>query len=107
MLRCGAAAVIVRQRRKRKQAEFEKGVGPRRYRYCELAAATNDFAEQGKLGQGGFGCVYQGSGLSDHDSPVAIKMLSMESSAQGRKEFEAEVKIISRLRHRNLVHLLG
>uniref|UniRef100_N1R3W1 non-specific serine/threonine protein kinase n=1 Tax=Aegilops tauschii TaxID=37682 RepID=N1R3W1_AEGTA len=107
VLLCGAAAVIVRQRCKRKQAEFEKGVGPRRYRCCELAAATNDFVEQGKLGQGGFGCVYQGSGLSDHDSPVAIKMLSMESSAQGRKEFEAEVKIISRLRHGNLVHLLG
>ncbi|XBI60991.1 hypothetical protein VPH35_041852 [Triticum aestivum] len=102
-----AAVVIVGQRRKRKQAEFEKGVGPRRYRYRELAAATNDFAEQGKIGQGGFGSVYQGGGLSDHDSPVAIKMLSTESSAQGRKEFEAEVKIISRLRHRNLVHLLG
>ncbi|KAM3345702.1 hypothetical protein ACQJBY_020287 [Aegilops geniculata] len=107
VLLCGAAAVIVRQRRKRKQAEFERGVGPRRYRYRELAAATNDFAEQGKLGQGGFGSVYEGGGLSDHDSPVAIKMLSMGSSAQGRKEFEAEVKIISRVRHRNLVHLLG
>ncbi|XBI14573.1 hypothetical protein VPH35_057144 [Triticum aestivum] len=102
-----AAVVIIHQRRKRKQAEFKKGVGPRRYRYRELAAATNDFAEQGKIGQGGFGSVYQGGGLSDHDSPVAIKMLSTESSAQGRKEFEAEVKIISRLRHRNLVHLLG
>ncbi|XBI23320.1 hypothetical protein VPH35_051898 [Triticum aestivum] len=118
VLLCGAAAIIVCQRRKQKrladsddegheQAEFERGVGPRRYRYRELAAATNDFAEQGKIGQGGFGSVYRGGGLSDHDSPVAIKMLSMESSAQGRKEFEAEVKIISRLRHRNLVHLLG
>ena len=64
-------------------------------------------AEEGKLGRGGFGNVYWGGSLSDQDSPVAIKMLSMESSAQGRKEFEAEVKIISRLRHPNLVHLLG
>ncbi|XBI23316.1 hypothetical protein VPH35_051895 [Triticum aestivum] len=89
------------------QAEFERGVGPRRYRYCELAAATKDFAEEGKLGRGGFGNVYRGDNLSDHDRPVAIKMLSAESSSQGRKEFESEVKIISRLRHRNLVHLLG
>ncbi|KAF7045658.1 hypothetical protein CFC21_054742 [Triticum aestivum] len=88
------------------QAEFERGVGPRRYSYRELAAATKGFAEEEKLGHGGFGNVYQGS-LSDQDGPVAIKMLSAESSAQGRKEFESEVKIISRLRHRNLVHLLG
>ncbi|KAE8802387.1 L-type lectin-domain containing receptor kinase IX.1 [Hordeum vulgare] len=88
------------------QAEFERGLGPRRYSYRELAAATKGFAEEEKLGRGGFGSVYRGS-LRDQDSPVAIKMFSAESSAQGRKEFEAEVKIISRLRHRNLVHLLG
>ncbi|GJN16488.1 hypothetical protein PR202_gb03485 [Eleusine coracana subsp. coracana] len=41
------------------------------------------------------------------DRPAAIKMFSSESSAQGRKEFEAEVRIISRLKRRNLVQLLG
>jgi len=82
-------------------------VGPRRYRYHELAAATSNFAEEEKLGRGGFGNVYRRS-LGDQDRAVAIKMFSAaESSAQGRKEFEAEVKIISRLRHRNLVQLLG
>ncbi|CAN6361319.1 unnamed protein product [Urochloa humidicola] len=88
------------------QAEFEKGVGPRRYRYQELAAATGNFAEEEKLGRGGFGNVYRGN-LGDQDRPVAVKMFSAEASAQGRKAFEAEVKIISRLRHRNLVQLLG
>lgn len=88
------------------EADFERGVGPRRYRYQELVAATNSFAEEEKLGRGGFGNVYRGS-LGDHDRPVAVKMFSAESSAQGRKAFEAEVKIISRLRHRNLVQLLG
>jgi hypothetical protein len=34
-------------------------------------------------------------------------VLSPESVEQGRKEFEAEVRIIGRLRHRSLVELLG
>ncbi|GJN12737.1 hypothetical protein PR202_ga31043 [Eleusine coracana subsp. coracana] len=90
------------------QAEFERRVGPRRYHYNELATATNNFAEEEKLGRGGFGNVYRGRLVSEQDCPVmAVKMFSAESSVQGRKAFEAEVKIISRLRHRNLVQLLG
>ncbi|GJM99025.1 hypothetical protein PR202_ga16084 [Eleusine coracana subsp. coracana] len=80
--------------------------GPRRYRHCELAAATHGFSEQGKIGRGGFGSVYQGY-LPDKDCHVAIKVLSQESSVQGVKEFESEVKVMSRLRHRNIVQLLG
>jgi serine/threonine protein kinase len=97
------------------RADLERGVaagGPRRYTYRELAAATSNFAEEEKLGRGGFGSVYRGhlltiGGDQDGGRPVAVKVLSAESSAQGRKEFEAEVRIISRLKHRNLVQLLG
>ncbi|KAL6655735.1 hypothetical protein ACP70R_006561 [Stipagrostis hirtigluma subsp. patula] len=90
------------------EAELGKGVGPRRFPYKELAAATGNFSEEMKLGKGGFGHVYQGCLMIDgEDRHVAIKRFSPESSAQGRKEFEAEVKIISRLRHRNLVQLIG
>ncbi|KAF0914160.1 hypothetical protein E2562_027580 [Oryza meyeriana var. granulata] len=88
--------------------EFAKGVGPRRYHYSELAAATGNFEEEKKLGRGGFGHVYQGClQIDDQERLVAIKKFSPDSSAQGRKEFEAEIKIISWLRHRNLVQLLG
>lgn len=79
--------------------------GPRLYEYGELAAATRDFAEEEKLGRGGFGSVYQGRLAGGVE--VAIKKFSSDSSSQGRKQFEAEVKIISSLRHRNLVRLLG
>ena len=93
------------------RAELERGVaasGPRRYAYRDLAAATDNFAEDGKLGRGGFGSVYRGKlAVSGEERPVAIKMFSSESSAQGRREIEAEVRIVSRLKHRNLVQLLG
>ncbi|XP_016703971.2 L-type lectin-domain containing receptor kinase IX.1 [Gossypium hirsutum] len=85
--------------------EFERGTGPRKFSYKELVHATDDFNEVQKLGQGGFGGVYKGF-LKDSSSYVAIKRVS-SGSKQGIKEYASEVKIISRLRHRNLVQLIG
>ncbi|KAF8404744.1 hypothetical protein HHK36_009633 [Tetracentron sinense] len=85
--------------------DFEKGTGPKRFSYHELVRATNNFAEEGKLGEGGFGGVYKGL-LSDSNTDVAVKRVS-RGSKQGKKEYVSEVKIISSLRHRNLVQLLG
>lgn len=85
--------------------EFEKGTGPKRFTYRELSRATNNFAEAGKLGEGGFGGVYRGL-LSDQNTEIAVKRVS-RGSKQGKKEYISEVRIISRLRHRNLVHLIG
>ncbi|MQL86530.1 hypothetical protein Taro_019064 [Colocasia esculenta] len=77
---------------------------PKSFPYSELALATRDFAEEGKLGQGGFGSVYRGF-LSGAGLEVAVKV--SKYSRQGKKEFAAEINIISRLRHRNLVQLVG
>ncbi|KAL9321350.1 hypothetical protein ACSQ67_013189 [Phaseolus vulgaris] len=85
--------------------EFQKVTGPKRFCYKELASATNNFAESQKIGQGGFGGVYKGY-LKELNSNVAIKRISSESR-QGAKEYASEVKIISQLRHRNLVQLIG
>ncbi|PKI42087.1 L-type lectin-domain containing receptor kinase IX.1-like [Punica granatum] len=85
--------------------EFENGTGPKRFTYHDLSRATNDFAEGGKLGEGGFGGVYKGL-LSDTNMEIAVKRVS-RGSKQGKKEYVSEVKIISRLRHRNLVQLIG
>ncbi|KAJ1434890.1 Serine/threonine-protein kinase, active site [Sesbania bispinosa] len=85
--------------------EFQKGTGPKRFCYNQLVSATNNFAEAQKIGQGGFGGVYKGY-LKDLNSYVAIKRISRESR-QGIKEYASEVKIISQLRHRNLVQLIG
>ncbi|KAK7400392.1 hypothetical protein VNO78_11598 [Psophocarpus tetragonolobus] len=85
--------------------EFPKGTGPKSFCYNELVSATNKFAESEKLGQGGFGGVYKGY-LKDLKSHVAIKRISKESR-QGVKEYVTEVRVISQLRHRNLVQLIG
>ncbi|GJN11320.1 hypothetical protein PR202_ga29501 [Eleusine coracana subsp. coracana] len=86
--------------------QFEKERGPRRFRYSELVAATKNFALDRKLGEGGFGAVYQGVLKDQENLKIAIKRVA-KGSTQGRKEYVSEVKIISRLRHRNLVQLVG
>ncbi|KAL6202104.1 hypothetical protein ACLB2K_025815 [Fragaria x ananassa] len=85
--------------------EFKQGTGPRKFLYEELVRATGNFEEEQKLGQGGFGGVYKGF-VKDLNSYVAVKRIS-KGSKRGLKEYATEVRIISRLRHRNLVQLLG
>ncbi|KAG1327904.1 L-type lectin-domain containing receptor kinase IX.1-like [Cocos nucifera] len=84
---------------------FERGGGPRKFSYGALAIATRNFVKEAKLGEGGFGEVYMGV-LDDTKQQVAIKRISRDSK-QGKKEYISEVTIISRLRHRNLVQLIG
>ncbi|KAJ3701064.1 hypothetical protein LUZ61_004769 [Rhynchospora tenuis] len=88
--------------------ELQKRVGPKIFSYDELLVATKNFAEEQKLGRGAFGWVYIGF-LSDLNIDVAIKRLGKEGKGyeEGIREFTAEVGIISRLRHRNLVELVG
>ncbi|KAM0830044.1 hypothetical protein ACQ4PT_066475 [Festuca glaucescens] len=86
--------------------ELRRGLGPRVFRYSELAAATGNFASEREIGRGGFGPVYKGY-WSEENRHVAIKVLSRELSVQGLKEFQAEVTMMSQLRHRNVVRILG
>ncbi|KAJ9175001.1 hypothetical protein P3X46_013588 [Hevea brasiliensis] len=85
--------------------DFEKKTGPRSFLYNELVLATNNFETERLLGKGGFGRVYIGI-LSDN-SCVAVKRITTSESHQGLKAYVSEVKAISRLRHRNLVQLIG
>ncbi|PIM98846.1 Serine/threonine protein kinase [Handroanthus impetiginosus] len=65
----------------------------------------DNFSDERKLGQGGFGRVYKGY-LMDLDVPIAMKKFS-KVSKQGKKQYVTEVKVISMLRHRNLAQLIG
>ncbi|KAL2931199.1 Cysteine-rich receptor-like protein kinase 25 [Bienertia sinuspersici] len=69
-----------------------------------IRAATNNFSDDQKLGEGGFGEVYRGK-LQDGEE-VAVKRLS-KFSRQGISEFKTEVHLVAELQHRNLVKLLG
>ncbi|XP_008382689.3 receptor-like serine/threonine-protein kinase ALE2 isoform X1 [Malus domestica] len=73
---------------------------------AELEKATNKFSSQRVLGEGGFGRVYHG--IMEDGTEVAVKVLTRDNQNQnGDREFIAEVEMLSRLHHRNLVKLIG
>ncbi|XP_034913761.1 probable LRR receptor-like serine/threonine-protein kinase At1g06840 [Populus alba] len=78
--------------------------GVKGFTFKEMALATDNFNSSTQVGRGGYGKVYRGI-LSDN-SIVAIKRTE-EGSLQGQKEFLTEIKLLSRLHHRNLVSLVG
>ncbi|KAF5481162.1 hypothetical protein F2P56_001835 [Juglans regia] len=84
--------------------EDKKGINVPFFDLGSILAATDNFSEANKLGQGGFGPVYKGK--FSGGQLIAIKRLS-RGSGQGLEEFKNEVVLIAKLQHRNLVRLLG
>ncbi|XP_073119705.1 probable L-type lectin-domain containing receptor kinase S.5 [Henckelia pumila] len=78
---------------------------PREFGFRDLKKATGNFDGKNKLGQGGYGVVYRGFLVNDN-LEIAVKWFSRES-IKGQDDFLAELTIINRLRHKNLVKLLG
>nr|XP_029117828.1 cysteine-rich receptor-like protein kinase 6 [Elaeis guineensis] len=69
-----------------------------------IRAATANFSEENELGVGGFGAVYKGT--LPYGQELAAKRLST-TSTQGLAELNNELVLIAKLRHKNLVRLLG
>ncbi|KAJ0533277.1 putative protein kinase RLK-Pelle-L-LEC family [Helianthus annuus] len=63
---------------------FEMGTGPKRISYQKLVRSTCNFAENQKLGEGGFGGVYKGF-FKESSTHVAVKR--DKSSRQGSRRF--------------------
>ncbi|XP_078148974.1 cysteine-rich receptor-like protein kinase 15 [Carex rostrata] len=74
------------------------------FNFTALKAATDNFSDVNKLGKGGFGPVYKGTLLDGRE--IAVKRLS-GTSVQGITEFKNEVDFLAKLKHKNLVQLLG
>ncbi|XP_071735927.1 probable serine/threonine-protein kinase At1g01540 [Rutidosis leptorrhynchoides] len=74
------------------------------YTLRELEAATNGLSDENVIGEGGYGIVY--SGVLSDDTRVAVKNL-LNNRGQAEREFKVEVDAIGRVRHKNLVRLLG
>ncbi|XP_022147364.1 U-box domain-containing protein 33-like isoform X2 [Momordica charantia] len=71
--------------------------------FREIEEATKNFDPSMKIGEGGYGSIYKG--FLRH-TMVAIKILHPDSS-QGPAEFQQEVNVLSKMRHPNLVTLIG
>ncbi|TKY59943.1 Receptor kinase TMK4 [Spatholobus suberectus] len=71
-----------------------------------LRQVTNNFSEDNILGRGGFGVVYKGE-LHDGTKMAVKRMESVAMGDKGMKEFQAEIAVLSKVRHRHLVALLG
>ncbi|KAL1537381.1 putative receptor-like protein kinase [Salvia divinorum] len=105
-----SAIIFLRKRKKQKTKEIAQNVDEistvesLQYAFSTIKAATNDFSNDNKLGQGGFGAVYKG--ILPSGQEIAVKRLSKDSG-QGDMEFKNEVLLLAKLQHRNLVRLLG
>ncbi|KAM1417830.1 hypothetical protein PS1_021545 [Malus domestica] len=108
----GYCCITRRARKKYNQAAADEPSGENdittveslQFDFATIQAATSNFSDDHKLGEGGFGQVYKGT-LSNGQE-VAVKRLS-RNSGQGTEEFKNEMVLVAKLQHRNLVRLLG
>ncbi|KAL3604534.1 hypothetical protein D5086_005393, partial [Populus alba] len=80
-----------------------------KFTFGDIVQATDDFNEMYCIGRGGFGSVYKA--VLSTGQVVAVKKLNMSDSrdipATNRQSFENEIKMLTEVRHRNIIKLYG
>ncbi|XP_031476007.1 receptor-like kinase TMK4 [Nymphaea colorata] len=71
-----------------------------------LQEVTNNFSDSNEIGRGGFGVVYRGE-LHDGTKIAVKRMQGATMGGKGMNEFLAEINVLTKVRHRHLVALLG
>jgi interleukin-1 receptor-associated kinase 1 len=85
---------------------------PTKVEFTDIKKATRNFHDTMKLGRGGFGAVYRcilpaSATRTGQATEVAVKKFTQEVEDRRYDDFLAEVSIINRLRHKNIVPLVG
>jgi len=71
----------------------------------DIREITNNFSDDQRLGEGGFGRVYWG--VLPNGVKIAVKKLTWTPSGLQDKQYENEARHLMRLKHQNIVQLLG
>ena len=104
---------LVSRRRKKKGTKVSffsrpfKGF-PEKMSYFDIRLATNSFAAENLIGEGGFGSVYKGvlrTGEDGAGTTLAIKVLDLQQR-KASQSFYAECEALRNIRHRNLVKVI-
>ncbi|KAJ8762042.1 hypothetical protein K2173_006644 [Erythroxylum novogranatense] len=97
-----------RRRKKTKEKAPEATLLPketyRRISYYELMRATNQFDQSSLLGKGSFSSVYKG--ILVGGVVVAVKVFNLQEEG-AFKSFDSECEVIRKIRHRNLIKIIG
>ncbi|MFS7909301.1 putative protein kinase RLK-Pelle-CrRLK1L-1 family [Helianthus anomalus] len=73
----------------------------------EIKLATDKFSERHRIGSGAYGQVYKAELKCFDGRTVAIKRIFRRGDRQGAQGFLAELEMLSKFKHTNIISLLG
>ncbi|KAF7096843.1 hypothetical protein CFC21_098735 [Triticum aestivum] len=98
------ATIILKKKKKLKQAAHPSCKELKKFTYANLVRATNGFSPDNMVGSRKYGSVYRGR-IESEEHEVAIKVFKL-NQLRAPKSFIAECKALRNTRHRNLIRVI-